>query len=479
MRRRWDGKKAAAVAVVGLLVLLHGIPSLGPPAAAAADSAGTEILTLDDVVRITLENNRDIRKALELRNALEGKYVEERAAALPQLIGTARGSRGWDSTQEAFQIPPGNTTVGAQLGVTQPLYTGGQVTAAIRAARVGLAIAEDRRKVSRQSALKEATTTFHDILLARELNAIALENRDQKARFLDEAQKKNAAGTATDYDVLVAKVGLENAKPVIVRTENHLLSLRERLRFLLGRDGRPVDVRGDLAAEIVPYPEYGKALASAVENRPELSDIRHRIGVTEELVTIAKAGTMPRLDVQADLGWRDSTFGGLSANGKVWSAGLYASWPLFDGMRTRGRVAQARSDQSTLRIEEAQLLDGVALQVRDATNAVRDAGEVVRAITDTVGQAERLLALAEKGYEYGVKTKLEVDDANFNLNQARVNLAQARRDYLVANLNLRYAMGTLGEEWTASYDTVETFTPATSPAGVAREVLEGRPALNR
>jgi HAE1 family hydrophobic/amphiphilic exporter-1 len=353
------------------------------------------------------------------------------------------------------------------------------VTAAVRAARVGLATAEDRRKVSRQAALKEATTTFHDILLARELNAIALENRDQKTRFLDEAQKKYAAGTATDYDVLVAKVGLENAKPVIVRTENQLLSLRERLRFLLGRGGRPVDVRGDLAAEISPYPEYGKALASAVENRPELSDIRHRIGITEELVTIARAGTMPRLDVQADLGWRDSSLGGFDASGKVWSAGLFASWPLFDGLRTRGRVAQARSDRNTLRIEEAQLLDGIALQVRDATNAVRDAGEVVRAITDTVGQAERLLALAEKGYEYGVKTKLEVDDANLNLNQARVNLAQARRDYLVANLNLRYAMGTLGEEWTASYDTIKTFTPAASPIGVVREVLEGQPALNR
>ena len=363
--------------------------------------------------------------------------------------------------------------------MTQPLYTGGQVTAAIRAARVGLATAEDRRKVSRQAALKEAATVFHDILLARELNAIALENRDQKARFLDEARKKHAAGTATDYDVLVAKVGLENAKPAIVRTENQLLSLRERLRFLLGRDGRPVDVRGDLATEIAPYPEYGKALASAVENRPELSDIRHRIGIVEELVTIARAGTMPRLELQADLGWRDSAFGDVDAEGKVWSAGLFASWPLFDGLRTRGRVAQARSDRNTLRIEEAQLLDGIALQVRDATNAVRDAGEVVRAIADTVGQAERLLALAEKGYEYGVKTKLEVDDANLNLNQARVNLAQARRDYLVANLNLRHAMGTLGEEWTASYDTVKAFTPATSPIGVAREVIEGRPELGR
>jgi HAE1 family hydrophobic/amphiphilic exporter-1 len=277
----------------------------------------------------------------------------------------------------------------------------------------------------------------------------------------------------------VAKVDLENAEPAIVRAQNQLLALRERLRFLLGRDGRPVDAQGDLAVEIAPYPEYGNSLAVAVSNRPELSEIRHRIGIVEELVTIAAAGTMPKLDVRGTVGYLDSSFGGLDASGKTWSVGLFASWPLFDGLRTRGRVAQVKSDQNRLRIEEAQLLDSVALQVRDAINAVHDAGEVVRAIADTVGQAERLLALAEKGYEYGVKTKLEVDDANLNLNQARVNLARARRDYLVANVALRYAMGTLGEGMTASYDKVKPFTPATTPAGVAGELLRGVPALPR
>jgi HAE1 family hydrophobic/amphiphilic exporter-1 len=351
------------------------------------------------------------------------------------------------------------------------------VTAAIRAARVGLATADDQLKVSRETALREVATVFHDILLARELNAIAVQNREQKARFLDEARKRNAAGTATDYDVLVSKVELENAEPAIVRTQNQILTLRERLRFLLGRDVRQVDARGDLAVEIAAYPEYGSALEIALSNRPELSEIRHRIGINEELVTIAAAGTMPRLDVRGTLGYRDSSFGGLDASGKTWSAGLFASWPLFDGLRTRGRVAQVKSDQNRLRIEEAQLLDGVALQVRDAVNAVREAGEVVRAISDTVGQAERLLALAEKGYEYGVKTKLEVDDANLNLNQARVNLARARRDYLVANVTLRYATGTLGEGMEASYDKVAPFRPATSPVGVAGEVLRGTPVL--
>ena len=79
--------------------------SRGTGGCVADDTAGVEFLRLDDVARITLEDNRDIRKALELRNTMEGKYVEERAAALPQLVGTARGTRSWDTTQEAFGIP--------------------------------------------------------------------------------------------------------------------------------------------------------------------------------------------------------------------------------------------------------------------------------------------------------------------------------------------------------------------------------------
>ena len=477
VRRRWDGKKAAAGAVVGLLVLLHGGPSAGPPAAFASDPNSVEILTLDDAIRIALENNRDIRKALELRNRLEGRYVEERAAALPQLFGSAEGFRSWDGSQEVFRIPPSSATVDAQLGVSQPLYTGGQVSAAIRAARVGLASADDQLKISRQSALLEVSTTFHDVLLARELHSIAVQSRDQKARFLEEARKRSAAGTATEYDVLVAKVDLENAEPAIVRARNLVVSLRERLRFLLGRGDRQVDVRGELAVEIGPPPDYDRELARAVESRPELSDLRNRIGISQEMVTIAGSGTMPRIEIRAGAGWKDFHSGDAGTDGKMWSAGLFATWPLFDGMRTRGRVAQAKSETNTLRIEEVQLLDAIALQVRDAVNAVQDAGEVVRAITDTVGQAERLLVLAEKGYEYGVKTKLEVDDAQLNLNQAKVSLARSRRDFLVANASLLRATGMLGEEREASYDRKPVFRPAGSAMGLIGEVLGGRPAL--
>jgi HAE1 family hydrophobic/amphiphilic exporter-1 len=74
---------------------------------------------------------------------------------------------------------------------------------------------------------------------------------------------------------------------------------------------------------------------------------------------------------------------------------------------------------------------------------VREAAELLRATQGTVQQAERLAFLAEKGYELGVKTNLEVQDAQLNLRSARANLARAQRDYRVARIALAWVEGTI------------------------------------
>ncbi|MBW6504869.1 efflux RND transporter permease subunit [bacterium] len=477
MRRRWDGKKAASVAVAGLLVLLSGIPSPGPPAAFAGESPAVETLTLDEALRAAVEGNRDVGKAMELRTFLEGKYVEERAAALPRFLATAEANRAWDDSWSIFGAPPGSTRYAAQVGVTQPLYSSGVVSAGIRAAGKGLATADDRLRIARQAALRDVFAAFHDVLLGKELHRIAVEDQAQKVRHLDEARKKYAFGTATDYDVLAAEVSLRNAGPEVVRTENAVRTIRERLRFLLGRDAREVDANGDLSVVVVDPPNYDNALGTAVERRPELSDLRHRQGVAQELAVIARGGNRPRLDFRGALGRQEIDYGVVDVGGTTWSAGLFASWPLFEGFRTRGRAAQAGSDVRTLRIEEAQLLDAIALEVRDAVNAVREAGEIVRALAGTVEQADRLVAMAEKGYEYGVKTRLDVDDAQLNRSRALGNLARARRDYLVAGAALRHAMGTLGDGIVPPAGEKPAFRPARSPVDLVGEVLKGEPSL--
>jgi outer membrane protein TolC len=433
------------------LFLTLGAVVLGAVLPAQASEAKKEVLvlSLDRALQIALVKNKDILKAREYRNQVEGKYVEERAAALPQFAFLGSLERGKDESQKAFSrnypVQAQNESLG--IGLSQVLYSFGQVEAGIRAAKIGLKTADDQLLLYQQAAIKDVSLAFYDALLSKELYALALQNLEQRMRLLDEARKKYGAGTATDYDVLSAEVTVENARPEVIRTRNLIPDTLDRLRFLLGLQGQEIDVQGSLVTPLSAPPSYEDSLAAAWKNRPELSAIKNRIGIAEELVKIYSAMNKPRLDLKASYGWKSldlldpPIFG--QADGPAWIAGVYLTFPFFDGLRTQGKVTQARSDVATLKIEEAKLLDGIVLQIHEAVNAVMESREIVKGLSGTVSQAQRLLGMAEKGYEFGVKTKLDVDDANLNLIRAQLSLARAQRDQLAAQTNLQWAMGTI------------------------------------
>jgi len=415
-----------------------------------AHAADTRTLTLDQAIAIAMDKNRDIEKAREYARYVQGRYVEERSAALPQLALNASAFLSQDDSQKAMAgTAPRQHSRVIDLSLSQPLYTWGKVNAAIRAAEVGLKTADEQLRLYRQAAHRDVSTAFYDILLARELNTLASENLAQKKRLLDESQRKFAAGVATDYDVLAAEVAVENARPEVIRTANAIRTAQDRLRFLLALDGQALDVSGTLATTVEPVKGYEQALLVARGKRPELGDLRYRIGIYQELVTIADAEDKPRLDLKAGAGWhwldvKDNRLSN-NADGAAWNVGLQLSFPFFDGLKTSGKVTQARSDLRTKEIEAARLLDSIALEIRNAGDAVKEAADIVSALGGTVRQAERLLQMAEKGFEFGVKIRLEVDDAQLNLLQARSNLARAQRDYRVAGVNYEWAMGVAGE----------------------------------
>jgi outer membrane protein TolC len=402
-------------------------------------------LTLEEALKLALEKNKDIQKAREYRNLVEGRYVEERAAALPQLTGRAGISRDRDESQAAYNrfFPVERETRNAGVGLNQVIYTFGQVESAIRAAKIGLKTADDQLKISQQAVIKDVSFAFYDVLLAKELHQLALENLEQKRRNHEESKKKAALGVGTDFDVLVSRVAMENARPEVIRTANLILQSRMKFAFQMGLSNEKVDGRGTLKASIGNYPPYEESIQTALKNRPELKEFQHRIGIAEELVKINNAYDKPRVDFKAGYGWQDLVLENTQADGPTWTVGLVLTYPFFDGLKARGKVAQSKSELASIKIEESKFIDSVILLVRDAVNRVKEAGEIVKGLTGTVTQAETLLSLAEKGFEFGVKTRLEVEDAQLNLVQAKLDLARAKRDYLVAQVNLEWTMGVL------------------------------------
>jgi len=433
-------------------------------AAKAAAPTGVKVLTLDQALAAAAAQNRDIQKAIEYRNWIQGKYLEERAAALPHGTFATSWVRSYDNTMsklfsgfmgggdtgdtggegtdlgEIFGGRQDNLT--GTFGVRQVLFTWGQVGAAIRAAKLGFDYSDQQLRRFRQAVVKDVTGAFYNVLAARELVRIAEENVAQRARRLDELTRRREAGTATDYDVLAAQVELDSARPAVIRTQNAVRAAREQLRFLLA-EPQEVDVEGALAAAVEPVPTYDALLATAFQHRPELGEINTTQGIYAELIKIAGSGNKPRVDFAADWGKRRMSLPSISSTGTAWDFGVVATVPIFDGWRTKGQVAQARSNLASANLDELKLREGITLEVRTAVDSALEAIALLNALTGPVKQAEQLLFLAEKGYELGVKTRLEVQDAEQNVNTARANLAVAQRDYRVARVNLDWVAGVL------------------------------------
>ena len=432
-------KRSCVFFVLGLALLAT------PPAARseATREYGTLVLTLEQTLSLAAEQSRDVQKAREYRAQAEARYGEERAAALPHFSASGSGSYSGDSSQKGLGPPARTDNYALTLGVVQPLFTWGQISAAVKLAAIGRATAADRMATARGTAQRDAATAFYDVLLAREFATLARQNLEQRERHLEEARRRLSAGTATDFDVLAASVAAQNARPEVIRAANRVYAARERLAFVLAVRGREVDVTGSLAtaAADAATPDYAMAFQAAVLNRPELAELRKGRAMSEELVRIARAGNKPRLDLGADLGWRALVMDGRRGDGSTWSAGLRLTWPVFDGGRTEGAVARTQSETRSLGLDEERFLDALALETRTGVDAVHEAAAIVEALDGTVKEAERLLAMAEKGFELGVKMRLDVDDAQLNLLQARAGHARGRRDLLVAQANLRWLIG--------------------------------------
>jgi hydrophobic/amphiphilic exporter-1 (mainly G- bacteria), HAE1 family len=451
-----DGHARAARGVAALLLLgCLALPARAeePAVAAPPARAGARVLTLEDAVQLAREKNRDVAKARAYQDWVQGKYVEARAGALPSVAGQASVSVGWDDATRrlAHNLQPASTTA-KQLGVTlsQALFTWGKVGAAVRAARLGVDAAEDELEHFRQAAVRDVTEAFYDVLFARKLHDIALETLAQRERQLREAEGRHRLGTATDYDVLAARVALDNQRPEVIRTEGAIPLALDRLRLVLAEDAPDLDVAGTLELDLPPAPAApaaDEAIQAALDRRPDLRGMGHSVELRREYVTIVDADDKPRLDLRAGAGWRwlDTGPGGAASSGRggTFDAAVVLSFPFFDGLATRGRVQQAQSELAQAQLGLAAARDGAAVEVRSALEQVRVAAETVRALSGTVGQARRLLQMAEKGQELGVKTRLEVDDALLGVRQAEANLARAHRDHLVALTDLAYAQGAL------------------------------------
>ena len=411
-----------------------------------------DILDLDTVLRYALENNFSIRRAVELIEEQEGLIVEVKARALPNLSLNSN----YDQLDEGLSdtgggvFNPNTENWGVSLNTRQALYEGGGVRSAIRAQDLLRESAKLFLESTIMDAALEVKTRYFAVLLAREQIKVEEQNIELLEETLVDARNRLEAGTVSDFEVLRAEVLLANAQPALIRRRSGFSVAIEQLRQSMGYRNYRRDTSnltkvpefiGSIDYEPVEF-DLVESLNVALSDRSEIERLRVIEEARNAGVKIAMADYRPTIDLIGSYGKRKSSFSDSFDDGpEGWMVGVEASWDVFDGLRRKGRMRQARSQLEQARIDSEALRLQIEVEVRQAIAEFREAQQLVQAAAKAVEQGEEALRLADSRYAAGAISQLDVLESRFALTQSRTNRLEADYRHMIAVENLRRARG--------------------------------------
>lgn len=412
-------------------------------------------LDLPNALLFAIENNFAIRQARERIKQQEGVLIEVKARQITNAAINGAYTKIDSQRLENFGGVRFGDTQGWQIGLElrQTVYAGGGVSAGVRAQEH----AREAARLELEGVINEqlllVRTRFYDVLLAHKRIGVREDTVKLLEEQLKDARSRFEAGTTSHFEVLRAEVELANARPPLIQARNNFRLAVEELRQALGfATNTPENV--DRIPEFVGSLEVGKpetaslpdALAAARANRPELKRLAMLEDSREESVAAARSGNRPTLDLVGGYLVQKSNFSSsLGDTVHGWSVGVQSSWPIFDGRKTAGRVAQARSLLQQIRLSLGETRLGVEIAVRRAHSSLQEAWELVESTGKVVEQAREALRLANARYAAGAATQLDVLTSQVSLTQARLNQLEAYHGYHVALAALRQAMGLADE----------------------------------
>jgi len=408
-------------------------------------------LSQADCINIALAQNAAILKAKSDLESTAGVVIQTRAVALPTLQASSQVKHSEPQAIESFpnSTPPNNNwNSGIQL--VQGIYEGGKLIAAIQAASATKKQAVAQYDTQVADTLLAVRLAYYDVLLAAQQITVNEASVKLLQKELDDQQRRFDAGTVPHFNVLRAEVALANAKPNLFRANSQYRIAKNVLANLLGYN-LPRDVMENIPLNLTDtfdVADWNMALPDAIqqalERRTELQDLREQVVLQKLNVVSAKSGYKPTIQAFAGYSWNNSQFTDPSDLGYTihgWNVGGQATWALFDGALTIGKVKQAKALYKKSQTELEDRSRQIELDVRTAYSDFLEAREVLDSQTKVQEQAEEALREANARFDAGTGTQLDVLDAETSLTQARTTQVQALHDYATARARLERSIG--------------------------------------
>jgi outer membrane protein TolC len=424
-------------------------------------------LTVEDAVKLALMNNNELMVAVEQREVARGVVLESYSEVLPSV--SVLGGYVRKDEVSGFTVGDRKVTMGeldnysADLVVRQPIYRGGAISSALRAAKLYSLFGDEQVRSQVQKTIYETASAYFDVLLAGHLYRVNEDAVKSAQAQLADIKAKRSEGLASEFDILRAEVDVSNFRAEMIGQKNQISIATTRLLKAMGVSaGGQVELAEELRYEQGEAPSINEVVRAAYENNPDLYLSEYELRMQKEAVETAKSDFWPQVNGVFTQGWSrpDPHSAMLDRWGDYWTAGVMVEWPLFSGFGREGRLIQARAlyRQKQHRLRDAE--QRVFLEAQRELLNLQNAKEFVESQNMNLRRAEEGLRLAEVGFREGVNTQVEIIDARAALTRASGLYYQSLHQHTMARLNLQHAMGVLGPRAGEKQITARDVQPA-------------------
>lgn len=423
-------------------------------------------LTLDRAVKEALKANLDLSAANRNVAAGEQKVREARSPLLPQVtIGTAGQVIDSDTARASFGVTPERswtgTVRGSQLIYSESAWSNYTVEKHFQTSRIMA------RDTVRLNIMQQAARAYLQVLRARTIERIQKENLKLTRANLERARIRQSTGVAGPDEVYRWENQIASNRQAVLRAESKTLDAMEALNRILNQPlmelfvaeetslSDPLLVISDRlffrlmnnTRDLRIFSHF--AVQEGLSTSPELKRIDAAIAAQKRILTASKRDFwMPTFSVDAfadqlfaDDGEGQRDTNPLGLNDTSWGAGVFVNFPIFEGGRKSGTLGRAQEELKKLAIERQATAERIQQRILAALNLTRASYPSIGLSRDGADAARRNLTLVTDSYVQGIKSIIELLDAQ---NQSLVSdqaAANAAYDFLMDLMDVQRAMG--------------------------------------
>lgn len=402
---------------------------------------------LQQLIQDALTYNYDVREAVARIDAARATVGIVRSEQYPNIYATGDVFNQRNSRSGAVDIPAPikrDRSFGDILLnlLNFELDIWGRLRKQTAAARADLLSTEETRRFVITTVISDVAAAYFSLRefdYELEISRRTLTSRQESLRLINLRQQR---GVATMLEVRQAEELVYDATEVIPSLEQSIEQTENFLSYLTGKNPGAIERGLSLTEHALP-PEVPPGLPSdLLERRPDIRAAEANLTAANLRIDVAKKEWFPRISLTAFLGYESGQLSSLfNGSRSVWNLAGNVSQPIFTGGRIKNNIRFTQAQRDFFLVDYQKTVEASFRDVSDSLIGYRKVREVrtQRALlVETLQDRSRLSYLRYTG---GVATLLDALDADRELFDAERSLAQARRDELLAVVQLYRSLG--------------------------------------